>query len=219
MITQLMQGRIPPWTGMSAIAVGHSVAAGTGATTGWVARLAALAGLSITNMAVPSTTLMNRTPVDVLAGPNLVEQLSSIPARGSRWGIFIQHDINDAGIRYPAYSLANYRIDLETILADLHAKGYVGKRIVFVTGTYTTDAQWVDFVSYAGSPIQSTNAYYAQVQALNATIAAENLHQCFNFNQMGIDMGGSSVLDSLGRHPNDAYCAAIAAYLHTNVRQ
>lgn len=200
-----------------AVFYGDSVTAGVGATTSnlrWSSLVCAYKGWQEVNNGIAGTTLQSAVPVDVIAATNMYDRRTTIPTYNSTLhsALFISYGINDCGLNFATYSVANFTTQLTAIVNHANAtKGWPMDKIVIQCSTFVNPAAWNFYEAY-GVLIDADTTRFVSIQTAAYGVALLLGNIFLNPYQTMIDNGGLTLLND-DRHPNDAGYLVIKNYM------
>lgn len=125
----------------SIIYFGDSYTSGSGASSGanrWTTLLSGYLGSTEGNYGIGGSSLSKRSPIDHYAGPNMVDNLATVPIKTFKKKLLVlAFGTNDFGINGPNYTVANFKIDYDSVLHYItETKGWPAKNILIVPPFY-----------------------------------------------------------------------------------
>jgi len=139
----------------------------------WSSTFSRIRHLLEVNYGISGTSLQNSSPTDVIAGVNMYDRRTSIPAYNGttdEW-LFISYGINDCGINGPNYTTATYTTQFGAVIDyATGTKGWPVSKIVIGSDYFTTNAGWSIFDAFSGSiphtSIRLIHAHLAHIQVM-----------------------------------------------------
>lgn len=192
---------------------GTSITLGTGASTTvkrYSSVICAAQGAIEKNLGVAGSTVMHQIPYDYQGALSFNERWSTIPAYNFKNKFFsIEGGPNDAGQTAAAYTTANYRLALDSLINHiLNTKGWPKSR-VGLTGVSFVNA--AGFVTYAGitSNAAPTRARFRSFDSTNKAAAMAWGIRYIPWYQKVVD-NDTTLLNTDGIHPIDSGYAYMA---------
>lgn len=165
------------------------------------------------NYGLSGTTLTKTTPQDVIASPNMVDRISTIPVytEGKDGVLFFSYGVNDCGLYFPNYTPTLFGTQLETVIDGAIANGWPLNRIIIHSCTYVDPSTWAGYQSTYSTPsLADTTRFLAYQSTAQSVSLSKGVIFINPYNEM-VANGGNTLLSD-GRHPNAAGHLVVANY-------
>ncbi|MES2574762.1 MAG: GDSL-type esterase/lipase family protein [Bacteroidota bacterium] len=191
---------------------GDSYTQGSGATVAanrFTSIVSKALGSTEVNHGVAGTTIQKRVPINYMAGPNMVDNIVSIPIKTvNKAMIVFAFGLNDMGQTAPAYTEGNYKTDYQFVIDNAVSKGWLPSQILIIPAYYIGSAGYAAYASITANAAPTQARHLSFIQAAKE-VAVFNGTMYFDIYQDQLK-NNTTLLAVDNIHPNDAGYTYIA---------